>query len=213
MKRALLLIAALAVFSPQRVLAAQIFFDDFNSEHGGVGQLNYNAFANFTVSDGTVDLIGNGFFDFLPGNGLYVDLDGSTGNAGIQTSNGLPLGAGDYSLDFYMAGSHRGDVNEVLVNVFGPLNPSYGALIVINPPNNPFSFVSIAFTLSAPDTIRFSFSNDGGDNIGALLDNVAINSAPTAVPEPASLLLVGSGILGLVRRRTRRKKGSDPLLN
>ncbi len=44
--------------------------------------LNYAGFANWDVLDGFVDLIGNGFFDLLPGNGLYVDLDGSTGDAG-----------------------------------------------------------------------------------------------------------------------------------
>lgn len=38
------------------------------------GQLNYTAFANWNVVGGFVDLQGNCFFDYLPGNGLYVDL-------------------------------------------------------------------------------------------------------------------------------------------
>jgi len=41
------------------------------------GELNYSGFANWDVSGGQVDLMGNGFLDFLPGNGLYVDLAGS----------------------------------------------------------------------------------------------------------------------------------------
>ena len=42
--------------------------------------------------------LANGAFDFLPGNGLYVDLDGSTNDAGILTADPLALGAGNYAL-------------------------------------------------------------------------------------------------------------------
>ena len=64
--------------------AATVFSDNFNSDSLG---LNYTAFVNgWSVSDGTVDLIGTGFFDFYPGNGNYVDLDGSSSNAGVLAS-------------------------------------------------------------------------------------------------------------------------------
>lgn len=43
-----------------------------------VGELNYVDFTDWDVVTNHVDLIGNGLFDFLPGNGLYVDLCGST---------------------------------------------------------------------------------------------------------------------------------------
>jgi len=46
-------------------------------EYVNAGQLNYSGFANWHVADGHVDLLGNGFFDLLPGNDLYVDLAGS----------------------------------------------------------------------------------------------------------------------------------------
>lgn len=42
------------------------------------GELNYTGFANWDVIQNTVDLCGNGFFDLLPGNGLYVDMNGTT---------------------------------------------------------------------------------------------------------------------------------------
>jgi hypothetical protein len=59
--------------------------DDFNSENNGSGMINYQSFKNWIVKDGSVDLIGNGFYD-MPGgggNGLYVDLDGTTSDVGI----------------------------------------------------------------------------------------------------------------------------------
>ncbi len=79
---------SLIVVSGQGISRADtiLFQDDFNSENGGSGALNYNSFANWDVTDGTVDLIGTNFYDFHPGNGLYVDLDGSTSNAGVLTT-------------------------------------------------------------------------------------------------------------------------------
>ena len=71
--------------------AAPIFQENFEAE--GPVALNYNSFSQFTVTDGTVDLIGNGFFDFYPSQGRYVDLDGSTYNAGVlATTNSFAAG-------------------------------------------------------------------------------------------------------------------------
>ena len=62
----------------------------------------------WTVSDGTVDVDGTGFVhNEMPGNGHYVDLDGSTKRAGVL-SNSFPAGAGGiYTLSFDLAGNQR----------------------------------------------------------------------------------------------------------
>jgi len=72
--------------------ASVLYFDDFNAEHGGAGTLNFTGFSKgWAVTKGSVDLIGNGFYDFFPGNGLFIDLDGTTGHAGTLTSTRLHL--------------------------------------------------------------------------------------------------------------------------
>ena len=69
---------ALAFGSIDRAQAATFSFsDNFNAENGTVAALGYNSFANWNVTTNDVDLIGNGSFDFFPGNGLYVDLNGA----------------------------------------------------------------------------------------------------------------------------------------
>ena len=62
-----------------------MFQDNFDSENSLVAALNYNGFNNWSVS-GVVDLIGNSYFDFLPGNGMYLDMDGSNYAAGTITT-------------------------------------------------------------------------------------------------------------------------------
>jgi len=200
MKRLALAAAVLFLFSvPAR--AAIIFSDDFNTEHGGVGILNYNSFNNFTVTAGTVDLIGNGYFDFLPGNGLYVDLDGSTNDAGLLTSNALALAAGSYVLSFDLAGSHRGQAETVDALVFGGADPSYAALQIVHASGDPFTRVAMSFIVPAGgDLVSFSFQDPSRDNIGMLLDNVELQS----VPEPATCLLFAAGLAAAWRRSATR---------
>lgn len=66
--------------------ASILFQDSLTLKMVATAALNYAGFANWTVYSGTVDLIGNGSYDFLPDDGLYVDLDGSTSDAGVLTT-------------------------------------------------------------------------------------------------------------------------------
>lgn len=176
--------------------AAVIFIDDFNSENGGVANsstLNYAGFDNWTVSDGTVDLIGNGYFDFYPTSGLYVDLDGSTGDAGVMTSKtSFSLGPGQYELKFFLGGNQRGsaaDTVDVSVEV-GWANASY-----ILGSTDPLAEHTLSFNLAATTTpVNIVFDHAGGDNIGIILDNVRLIS----VPEPGTMALLGTGLFGLI---------------
>src|SRR5580698_6371222 len=85
----------------QSASAATSFTDNFNSYSG---QLNWVPPSTWTApGPGTVDLIGETpsgtSFDFYPGNGGYVDLDGSNGTAGtLQTIQSFA--AGKYTLTF-----------------------------------------------------------------------------------------------------------------
>jgi hypothetical protein len=193
---ALVLGSTLALASAAQ--AGTVFSDNFNGENNGTGALNYNRFAQWNVSPGTVDLIGNGFFDFQPGNGLYVDLDGSTRNAGLMTSDAFTLVAGQkYQLSFRIAGNRRNAGDEsVAINIaIGHLADNF-----IIGQNEAFSTKTYTFTASNTDTnARITFQNGGGDNMGALLDDVNL---VTIVPTPmaAGMTLVG---LGLVARRRR----------
>ncbi len=181
--------------------------DNFNSENGGVGELNYNSFANFTVANsnigGTVDLIGNpGFFDLYPGNGLYVDLDGSgNGVPGLLTSK-QTFAPGTYTLSFDLAGSARGVDDNVNVN-FGPFSQNY-----FLPSNQGYTLFTQTVTLTAP--AQLSFQNVQPGDIGAILDNVSVISTTSIIPEPSTYAMAVLGAIGMIAygRVRRRKTGN-----
>ena len=195
----------LGMFASTAQAGTIIFHEDFNAENGGVGVLNYTGFANWSISGGTVDLIGNGFFEFPPvtnGHGLYVDLDGSTGAAGLM-QHPMYLSHDWYVLDFELAGNQRNAGDEIVdVSAVWFGNQSTTLSIVV-PDTQPFVTYSMYFYASPDGPASVSFHNRGGDNIGALLDNVTL----TRVPEPGSMALLGSGLLGLagvIRRKLHR---------
>ena len=207
MKHVLLASLVLLLLPAGSAQAEPIFADTFNSENGGVGVLNYGGFANFVVSGGTVDLIGNGYYDFAPvttGHGLYVDLDGSTSDAGVMLADAIALLPGTYELSFQLAGNQRNSTSDVVdIRLFlDDVAFVTGAILV--DPAQPFVLYEVPFTLVSGGGLTFSFANQGGDNIGALLDNIQLTDA--SVPDGGMTLgLLGGALIGLgaLRRRLR----------
>lgn len=176
--------------------AATVFSDNFNGE---TDALNATSFiGGWTVSGGTVDIIGpTGGYDFLPGNGYYIDLDGSSWSAGTF-ANSVAVTAGQtYTLSFSLAGNQRGYADDSVTVNFGT-----SSSVITRSSADGFTTFSLTYSALADGSAAFSFHNAGGDNVGALLDNVTITAA---VPEPTTygMLLAGLGLVGAAARHRR----------
>ena len=149
--------------------------DNFDAENGGMGAVNYTAFVNWNVVRGSVDLFGNGFFDFLPGNGLYVELDGNTLHAGkLETKTTFTLDAGLYELQFDVGNNDTFGTSTTLQNtVMVSLGTVYSESLSLNT-LAPFSHFKRFIVVTAPTSGTLSFDHAGGDNVGLQLDNVRL---------------------------------------
>lgn len=188
--------------------ATKIFFDNFNGNSPGANVTP----KGWSVSDGTVDVVGRGYFEPYPSDvhGFYVDLDGSMNDAGVLRRDVDLLAGTLYTLRFDLAGSARGSDESVSVRL-GGADATYGV-----PSSQPYTRYSLAFTPSTSGSYPIEFANDSSDNVGAILDNVALyeganvieNYNEDARPVPAPLPLFGAvaglGFMGGIRRRRRR---------
>jgi len=213
---AFLLPTALAVTLLLSVPAAAttVFFDNFDSEPGsgdgnsGQSELNYNGFANWTVSDGTVDLLFSSDFatgaeiECIGSAGKCIDLDGGVNDAGVMTSISILLGPGLYDLSFELSGA-ASSFGQSAAGVPNIVDFSVSGTTLVGQTTrnqgDPYSSVGGQFTLLSPTSVQIVIANQGGDNFGAMLDDVSL----VLVPEPSAALLMGLGLIALGARSRR----------
>jgi hypothetical protein len=209
--------------------AATVLTDSFDTEGTS---LNYNSFDNFTVSDGTVDLVNHNTYSIncFGGAGKCVDLDGTTMDAGILTSDAFAFEAGDtVTLTFQARGNDRERPLDILLAGFvfnsvvdlthsfgGGFGSGGGDLLGVTDFqvsdtlnfDDPYALYSVGFTALTTGTFAFQIWADGSDNFGPILDNVSLDITPStaAIPEPTTwaLMIVGFGGVGATLRQRRR---------
>jgi len=194
---------AAAVLVAGSASAAVVLSDNFNSD--GPPILNWPGDATFTSvgPPGSVDLIGAPppFFDLQPGNGFYVDLDGSSGSGNDpagQLVSTVSFDAGTYTVHFDLAGNLRNAPDQSTTVSLGDFSTTLT-------PSNTTHFTPHSFTFTTATAGKLTFTEHGpSDQQGNLLDNVQLVSG---VPEPATwaMMLVGFGGLGGLLRAQRRK--------
>jgi hypothetical protein len=193
------ILAASAISCASAANATVVFADDFNSY---AYQLNWvPPSVVWTVPSGSVDLIGETTtqtaFNFYPGHGGYVDLDGSTGAAGALES-APSFAAGSYTLSFDLGGNTLGDVAKTTTISLG----NWSTTLTLAS-DSPYKLYTYTFTTTGGH-LEFADNAVGNQNIGNILDNVSLG---TAIPEVSTwgMMFLGFAGLGVVASNRGRR--------
>ncbi|MCW6509700.1 hypothetical protein [Lichenifustis flavocetrariae] len=182
-------LAGLLLLGVGSAQAGVIFTDNFNNETPGTP----STLTNFNITAGSIDVIpSGGNFDFYPGNGLYVDLDGTNtpGSPASTISSKMLFNPGTYTVMFNLGGNDRGDGDKTTTVSLGGTTQSY--TLASNA-----GFLTESFTaMVSGSASALSFTEVGSsDNIGNILDNVSVSVS--SVPLPASAPMFGAALLAL----------------
>lgn len=139
-------------------------------------QLDYDAFSNWTVLAGSVNLVGNGSFDVLPGNGMYLALDSTP--CSLETNDEFAFESGkNYRIKFSLAGNQKSDNPATVIIQIGDF---FSQTIQINDHTQDFMDYNFNFTVlsDVSATIKFTSSVDDTtvSNWGPLLDRVILDN-------------------------------------
>jgi hypothetical protein len=229
--RKLLLTALAAAAFAVPAHAGIVYSNNFDSENGGNTALNYNGFNGLTVTSGTVDLVKSGDFGITcaGGSGACVDLDGSTNDAGLVSSNSFAFNAGErVALSLLFSGNQRNapppDSFSMRFDFAAPVSGSFGILssffgntnfgnftnqtsltLTVSdiPPNFAMTDLAFFFDPTNGGNTIFRLQDGGNDNIGVVIDNLSLSVG--AVPEPSAwaMMIAGFGLAGMIARRRR----------
>ncbi len=139
-------------------------------------------------------------YNFAPYAGTYAASFGAVGDTSGIFQNVATVVGQQYTLTFFLANQQSGGVPNYFQAQFGNADFSLS--------NFPVAFGWTEFQLtnvatSTSTLLEFTFRNDPGY---WFLDNVGVTTGGGTTPEPGTLVLFGSGLLGIagvVRRKFR----------
>ena len=207
MKKLLAAAALVCTFSMPAHAVTTIFSDNFNANSDAVPGTP----SGWTLNSGQVDVIGdNVIFDWYPGNGNYVDLDGSAGALGQSSfmisntiANYVSGRVYNFSFDYGINHNDGSDTDRVILGIFDSTNNIFQDLInvdadALNHSSSTFLLASLAgianYNFAGQIYIK-GLSVGAVDQSGGIVDNVSVTLSP--VPLPGAALLLMSGLLGL----------------
>lgn len=154
--------------------------DDIDDENGGVAAKMVTSLSNWNITRNCIDLHGPGSTNPLPGNGLYMDLDGTyldhdvcIGAGRIESKTTFNLAPGSYKFEMIMAGNNQNFPTDTLMLTIGSV---YSNTIIMEE-SDPFNLYTYDFTVTEATSAKIALDHKGGDEQGILIDAIRLRTS------------------------------------
>jgi hypothetical protein len=181
----------------------------FNSWGYVTLQAGSTALSGWTIGGDSVDVVnGNGnLWQVAPGGGNSIDLSGNNAGLTSQLLDTVPVGS-YWSISFYLAGNYASSIDKTLQVSFGDQSWTYTVPGGNTAQNMGWQLVTINNIQIGSSPTALTFTSLTGGAYGPVIADVSVvdPEVPSAVPEPGSMLLLGSGLMGVAGMVSRKSK-------
>jgi len=156
--------------------------DDIDDENGGVAAKAVTTLTYWNVTRNCVDLHGPGSTNPLPGNGLYLDMEGTydelepgvcSGAGRIESKETFNLQPGSYRFELVLAGNNQNFPTDTMTLTLGNV---FSQTIILEE-SDPFSVYTYTFNVPAAASAKIAIDHEGADQQGILVDAIRLRTS------------------------------------